>query len=74
MAHVEYRNLSVETNPSARHQRLFVFDAGAIDRVARGEIVATIEDHIGGGNVLFQRLPGQPLREGNDLYIGIDFK
>ncbi len=45
---VEYGKLTVEAYGGAGDQGLLCGDAGAIDRVARGEIIGTIDDYVGG--------------------------
>ena len=74
VAHVEHGNLAVETDARAGHQRLSVLDAGAIYRVTGVEIVAAIENHIGLGDALFERLAGKPLRDGDDVDVGVNFQ
>ena len=46
VARVEYRDLAVEANRRAGHQRLARGHAGAVDRVARGEVVGAVEDDV----------------------------
>jgi hypothetical protein len=74
MTHVEHRDLTVEAYARAGDQGLAIFHAGAIHRVARGEVVAAIEYHVGVGDALFQRFAGEPLGDGDDFDVGIDFQ
>ena len=74
MTHIEHGNLSVEANARARDQRLFVFDAGAVHRVARSEVVAAIEHNIGLSDALLQRIAAEALTDSNDFNIRIDFQ
>jgi len=65
-------DLSGETDRSAGHQRLAMMHAGAVDGVARGEVVAAVEDDVDGGNQRIERGARQPLLQGNDFDIRVD--
>jgi len=49
---IENHELAVEADRRAGHQRLAVLHAGAVDGVARGEVVRAVEHDIGAGDEL----------------------
>ena len=46
VSHVEHRDLPIEADGGAGHQRLAGAHARGVDRMPRGEIVGTVEHHI----------------------------
>ena len=72
LTRIEHRHLAVEANRRAGDQGLVELDAGAIDGVARGEVVAAIEDDIGPRHFLFQPGAGKTFVERNHMAFGVD--
>ena len=72
IAHIKHRDLPVKAHARARHQRFFVRDTCAINCVARGEVVAAVEHHIGLGDQRVERRAGDPLFHQLDFCFGID--
>ena len=72
LARIEHRHLPVETDRGTRHQGLAEFDAGAIDGMARGEVVAAVEDDVGLRDFLVQAPAGKPFGERDDMAFGVD--
>ena len=58
LARIEYGHLAVEADRRTGHQGFAELDAGAIDGMARGEVVAAVEDDVGQRDFLFQALAG----------------
>ena len=56
VAPVEHGDLAVEAHAGAGHERLGVRDAGAVDRVARREIVAAVDHDVGVAHELVEPL------------------
>jgi hypothetical protein len=68
----EYRHLAVEADRGTRYQGLREFDTGAVDRMARGEVVAAVEHDVGLRDFLIQTRSGQSLGERDDPAFGVD--
>ncbi len=69
---VEHRQLPGKADCRAGNQCCPGFDACAIDRVPRGEVVAAIENHIGVGDLRCQRFAGQAGEDRFDMDFRID--
>ncbi|MNS93939.1 hypothetical protein D3C72_1281400 [compost metagenome] len=71
-ARVEHAHLPVETDHGARHQRHSGRHAGAVDGVARGEVVGAVEHHRGGQDQFGQARAVEALLQGHYFNLGID--
>ena len=72
VAQVEYGDLSVEARGGTGDQRFFQLRADAVDCVARGEIVAAIEYHVGAGGQLQQAGFVRAFAQRDDAGFGVD--
>jgi hypothetical protein len=72
VARVEYRDLPVEAQRRAGDQRLFRGNAGAIDRMARGEVVGAVENDIGRRRERRKLLQADALGDALDSHFRID--
>jgi hypothetical protein len=63
--------LRIEADRGARDQRLARRDAGAVERVARGEVVRAVEDHIHVCQQRRQVLRPDPFFQRRDVHVGI---
>ena len=72
-AQVEYGELPVEPDRGARNQGLGMLHARAVERVARGEIVAAVENHVGGCDEPVELRPLQPRGKRDDFDVGVHF-
>ena len=64
-------DLTVEADGGARDQRFAVLHAGAVDGVAGGEVVAAVEDDVGGGDARVELGAGQPALQRHHFDRGI---
>ena len=71
---IEDRELTVKANRRTRHQRHAGLHAGAIDRMAGGEIVAAVEHDAHLRDRIEQGITGQPMRKRDHLDARIGLK
>ena len=71
LAQVEHCHLCVEADRSAGNERFLVPHAGAVERVARSEVVGTIEHDVGGSNQGGQVVRQELFLQRNNINVGI---
>ncbi len=71
LAQIEHRDLGVEADRRPGDERLFRLYAGAVERVARGEVVGAIEDDICVGKQRLQVVRLDAFLQRDDVHIGI---
>ncbi len=71
LARIEHRDLAVEADRSARHERLARGERGAVHGVARGEIVGAVEHHVGRGDERMQAGAVDAFTHGLHVHVGI---